>query len=168
MKLQNPFLITSKFQAGKVLLMLHTVVVEIRDSTRDDAASFIARPFVCHWPHAVTMSTDSSQRSTVNGVDGQHIIDIRSDAAGIELKQEILKGLKPQNGEKKTLPTLLLYDEAGLRLFEEITYLDEYYLTNQEIWILENYADRIAERIPNDSLIVELGSGCAPTQRSFT
>ncbi len=77
------------------------------------------------------------------------------------MKQEILKGLKPENGGKKSLPTLLLYDEAGLRLFEEITYLDEYYLTNQEIWILENYADRIAERIPDNALIVELGSGCA-------
>ena len=88
-----------------------------------------------------------------------NIIDIRSDTAGIELKQDILKGLNPENGGRKTLPTLLLYDEKGLRLFEEITYLDEYYLTNQEIWVLENYADRIAERIPNDALIVELGSG---------
>lgn len=92
------------------------------------------------------------------------IIDIRSDTAGIELKSEILKGLKPKGGARKTLPTLLLYDEAGLRLFEEITYLDEYYLTNQEIWILEQYADRIAERIPEDALIVELGSGCDLTQ----
>lgn len=88
-----------------------------------------------------------------------NIIDIRTDAAGIELKQDIVRGLNPENGEKKTLPTLLLYDEKGLRLFEEITYLDEYYLTNQEIWMLQNYADRIAERIPNDALIVELGSG---------
>lgn len=89
-----------------------------------------------------------------------NIIDIRSDTAGIELKQLILDGLKPEDAqEKKTLPTLLLYDEAGLRLFEDITYLDEYYLTNQEIWMLEHYADRIAERIPNDALIVELGSG---------
>lgn len=53
------------------------------------------------------------------------IIDIRSDRAGIELKQEILRGLHPADGEKKTLPTLLLYDERGLRLFEDITYLDE-------------------------------------------
>ena len=88
-----------------------------------------------------------------------NIIDIRSDAAGIELKQAILRGLNPSNGEKKSLPTLLLYDERGLRLFEEITYLDEYYLTNQEIWMLERYADRIAERIPADTLMLELGSG---------
>ena len=88
------------------------------------------------------------------------IIDIRSDAAGIELKQLIHKGLKAQDGSgEKTLPTLLLYDTKGLKLFERITYLDEYYLTGEEIQVLETHADRIAERIPTNALIVELGSG---------
>jgi uncharacterized SAM-dependent methyltransferase len=85
------------------------------------------------------------------------IIDIRSDTTGFEIKQHILSGLKGEH--EKTLPTLLLYDDQGLRLFEEITYLDEYYLTEEEIAILEQYADRIADRIPDGSLIVELGSG---------
>jgi L-histidine Nalpha-methyltransferase / hercynylcysteine S-oxide synthase len=84
------------------------------------------------------------------------IIDIRSDTAGFELKQDILSGLKK---EEKTLPTLLLYDDQGLRLFEEITYLDEYYLTEEEIALLHEYADQIAKRIPSNALIVELGSG---------
>jgi uncharacterized SAM-dependent methyltransferase len=34
-----------------------------------------------------------------------------------------------------------------------------YYLTNAEIEVLETYADKIAERIPPNSIIVELGSG---------
>ena len=88
-----------------------------------------------------------------------NIIDIRSDTAGIELKQSILDGLNCQDGEEKSLPTLLLYDEKGLKLFEEITYLDQYYLTEEEIHVLGKYADSIAERIPNDALVVELGSG---------
>jgi uncharacterized SAM-dependent methyltransferase len=88
-----------------------------------------------------------------------NIIDIRSDAAGIELKQLILEGLQPKDGEEKTLPTLLLYDNAGLKLFERITYLDEYYLTGDEIDVLENHASQIAERIPDSSMVVELGSG---------
>ena len=75
------------------------------------------------------------------------------------MKKEILSGLNPKHGTKKTLPTLLLYDDAGLRLFEEITYLDEYYLTEEEIAILTKYADRIAERIEDGSNVVELGSG---------
>lgn len=88
------------------------------------------------------------------------IIDIRSDAAGVELKQLIYSGLRAQDGSKeKTLPTLLLYDTKGLRLFEQITYLDEYYLTGEEIQVLEQHAERIAERVPNNALVVELGSG---------
>lgn len=95
----------------------------------------------------------------VSGQDGTNIIDIRSDRAGIELKEEIRKGLHPSKGGNKTLPTLLLYDSEGLKLFEAITYLDEYYLTNQEIDVLEKYATRIAERIPDGAVLLELGSG---------
>lgn len=47
----------------------------------------------------------------------------------------------------------------GLKIFEEITYLDEYYLTNAEIEVLKTYADEIAARIPKGSRLVELGSG---------
>lgn len=57
------------------------------------------------------------------------------------------------------MPTMLLYDAKGLQLFEDITYLEEYYLTNAEIEVLENYSDEIAKLVPADSLILELGSG---------
>lgn len=87
------------------------------------------------------------------------IIDIRSDTTGFELRKLITTGLNPPSGGEKTLPTLLLYDDDGLRLFEEITYLDEYYLTEEEIALLTEYADRIAERIPDGCNVVELGSG---------
>jgi L-histidine Nalpha-methyltransferase / hercynylcysteine S-oxide synthase len=49
--------------------------------------------------------------------------------------------------------------EAGLKLFEEITYLDEYYLTNAEIEALESHAREIAQRLSEGSRLVELGSG---------
>ncbi|KAH7043215.1 C-type lectin protein [Macrophomina phaseolina] len=87
------------------------------------------------------------------------IIDIRGDAELVSLAAAISEGLRPADGGEKTLPTLLLYDEAGLRLFEQITYLDEYYLTNAEIEVLESYADQIAERIQSGSMVIELGSG---------
>ena len=61
--------------------------------------------------------------------------------------------------QEKKMPTMLLYDEAGLKLFEEITYLDEYYLTNAEIEVLHQYADQIAERVEAGSQLIELGSG---------
>ncbi|EME78671.1 uncharacterized protein MYCFIDRAFT_56905 [Pseudocercospora fijiensis CIRAD86] len=87
------------------------------------------------------------------------IIDIRSDSDGFELKQLIKNGLGCKNEPEKTLPTLLLYDNKGLKLFEQITYLEEYYLTDQEIEVLTKYASRIADRIPSNAMLVELGSG---------
>ncbi|KAI9693514.1 MAG: hypothetical protein M1820_009202 [Bogoriella megaspora] len=87
------------------------------------------------------------------------IIDIRRDRTSESMRDEILNGLRQENGMEKRLPTMLLYDEAGLRLFEQITYLDEYYLTNAEIEVLNTYADQIAQRIPDGSMVIELGSG---------
>jgi uncharacterized SAM-dependent methyltransferase len=87
------------------------------------------------------------------------IFDIRRERDEHSVLQDIKSGLRPEAGKSKTLPTLLLYDGSGLKLFEEITYLDEYYLTNTEIAVLTKWAKNIAERIPDKSVIVELGSG---------
>lgn len=91
------------------------------------------------------------------------IIDIRIVKTGFEsaLRDDILSGLRGAPG-LKTLPTLLLYNERGLKIFEDITYLDEYYLTNTEIGILTQYAASIASRIEDGGIIVELGSGYVP------
>jgi uncharacterized SAM-dependent methyltransferase len=89
----------------------------------------------------------------------KNIIDIRRDSEEHSIFEDIKQGLRPSDGGEKTLPTLLLYDEAGLKLFEKITYLEEYYLTNAEIEVLEKHAERIAERIKPGSIVVELGSG---------
>ncbi|CAO1601549.1 hypothetical protein XANCAGTX0491_005204 [Xanthoria calcicola] len=89
----------------------------------------------------------------------QNIQDIRRDQAGISLLEDLRTSLRPHDGGEKSLPTLLLYDEQGLKLFEEITYLDEYYLTNAEIEVLENNAAAIADLVPGDCDILELGSG---------
>lgn len=47
------------------------------------------------------------------------IIDIRGDTEEFDLKNEVLKLLSPENGVRK-LPTLLLYDEKGLQIFEDV------------------------------------------------
>jgi uncharacterized SAM-dependent methyltransferase len=44
-------------------------------------------------------------------------------------------------------------------LFEDITYLDEYYLTNAEIEALHINAAAIAERLRPGTRLIELGSG---------
>jgi EasF-like predicted methyltransferase len=43
--------------------------------------------------------------------------------------------------------------------FPQITYLDEYYLTNCEIDVLRRYATDMASKIPDGAVVVELGSG---------
>lgn len=85
------------------------------------------------------------------------ITDIRSSTV-IDLRKAIISGL---NEYPPTLPTLLLYDEPGLKLFEKITYLDEYYLTNCEIAILKTKSDEIVKRmgLKDESVVIELGSG---------
>lgn len=87
------------------------------------------------------------------------IIDIRRDHEHQSLQSAIQEGLHPKDGGEKSLPTLLLYDAAGLKLFEKITYLEEYYLTNAEIEVLEANADQIARALQPGSVVLELGSG---------
>ncbi|OQN97327.1 hypothetical protein B0A48_16391 [Cryoendolithus antarcticus] len=95
---------------------------------------------------------------TLTQVDGR-IIDIQGDGQTANLKRMIVEGLAIPDGQQKTLPTLLLYDATGLQIFEEITYLEEYYLTGQEIEVLERNADEIATNIEQNSVLLELGSG---------
>ena len=98
---------------------------------------------------------------TSNGHDAVSIIDIRRGAVDFSILDELRVNLNPPEGHQKQMPTLLLYDEQGLKLFEDITYLDEYYLTNAEIEVLTRHADDIASHIQSGSQVVELGSGYA-------
>ncbi len=41
----------------------------------------------------------------------------------------------------------------------QITYLEEYYLTNDEIEVLKSSATDIVKNIPSGVMIIELGSG---------
>jgi uncharacterized SAM-dependent methyltransferase len=88
------------------------------------------------------------------------IVNIHQNDVEFSLVNEIHKGINPPAGTKKSMPTMLLYDANGLKLFEEITYLEEYYLTNAEIEVLNRNAKRIIERIPDNAQLLELGSGC--------
>ncbi|KAL4920713.1 C-type lectin protein [Aspergillus aurantiobrunneus] len=87
------------------------------------------------------------------------IVDIRENDLQYSLVYEIQKGLNPPDGARRSLPTMLLYDTEGLKLFEKITFVEEYYLTNAEIEVLETHAQRLVEKIPRDAQLLELGSG---------
>ena len=63
----------------------------------------------------------------------------------------------------KSLPSWLLYDDAGQRLFDRLTRLPEYYLTRTEQRILESNGDDIlaAASGPEHLSVWELGAGHA-------
>ena len=66
--------------------------------------------------------------------------------------------------EPKELPAVWLYDETGSGLFERITRMPEYYLTNAEREILTQHAGAIASATGARTL-VELGAGTSEKTR---
>ncbi|HEV3080701.1 MAG TPA: L-histidine N(alpha)-methyltransferase [Gemmataceae bacterium] len=71
-------------------------------------------------------------------------------------RRDVLSGLARR---QKTLPCKYFYDDAGARLFEEITRLPEYYLTRTELGIMERHAADMAALAGRDCLLIEYGSG---------
>jgi L-histidine N-alpha-methyltransferase len=77
------------------------------------------------------------------------------------LRSDVQEGL---TSTPKELPPRWFYDERGSELFDDITRLDEYYLTRTERRILVDHAGDIAAATGADTL-VELGSGTSEKTR---
>lgn len=91
------------------------------------------------------------------------LIDLYSGTAKDDLKAEIISGLKghdtlvvpgstnrPEDvawAYRKTLPTTILYDERGLKIYDQLVEVPEYYLWQAEKSILEEYGEEIALRM---------------------
>lgn len=79
---------------------------------------------------------------------------------------EVFRGL---TSRPRSLSPWLFYDEPGSRLFEDITELDEYYLTRTERAIFQANADAIiaaaaaptASGLERELTVIELGAGTA-------
>ncbi|KAJ3021905.1 hypothetical protein HKX48_007486 [Thoreauomyces humboldtii] len=102
------------------------------------------------------------------------IVDLRGTTStsntDANMTSAIIKALSqksvvfPQHGKKDTLvrsiPTMVLYDDRGLEIFDKITYVPDYYLTEAEIDVLKNHADHCIAKVARDgSVLVELGCG---------
>ena len=71
-------------------------------------------------------------------------------------RADVLAGLsQPQ----PAVPARWFYDYAGSALFEEITELPEYYPTRTEAALLDAVCPELRRRVPNNSAVVEFGSG---------
>lgn len=76
--------------------------------------------------------------------------------AAHKLLAEVVEGLsQPQ----KRLSPKFFYDEKGSGLFDQITELDEYYLTRTELSIMAEHAAAITEALGPRCLLIEYGSG---------
>ncbi|KAF8895621.1 hypothetical protein BD779DRAFT_1466996 [Infundibulicybe gibba] len=96
------------------------------------------------------------------------IIDVHGNDNGLvmDMPKQIVEGLMRPTGERK-IPTMLLYDERGLRLYDDITTkASEYYLFGAEEEILKNNVDEIVRamhrgdrEVQTDEVVLELGAG---------
>jgi dimethylhistidine N-methyltransferase len=114
------------------------------------------------------MSTDVSQQDRdhasipVESEAAQTVpTEAPPDTARDAVLHETLSGLIVPDGQQKTLPPWLFYDDRGSALFQQITQLPEYYLTRTEQSILAENADRILRIVECQVTIAELGSGTA-------
>lgn len=60
---------------------------------------------------------------------------------------------------QKTISPKYFYDERGSRLFDKITELPEYYLTDAELEIMRSNVDAMAALIGRTASLIEFGSG---------
>lgn len=69
---------------------------------------------------------------------------------------DVLEGL---SNTPKRLYSKYFYDDIGSKIFQEITDLPEYYLTNCEAEILETHKQQILDNITDKIRLIELGAG---------
>ena len=80
----------------------------------------------------------------------------QSNITDTEFLNDVVDGLTQQ---QKTLPCKYFYDDKGAALFEQITTLQEYYVTRTELSILEQHSHAIGKMLPENLSIIEPGCG---------
>lgn len=74
----------------------------------------------------------------------------------VEPVSDVITGLR---APIKTLPVRLLYDARGAELFEQITAVEDYYLTRAELALLAATLPQIAAHVGPHARVIEPGSG---------
>jgi len=87
---------------------------------------------------------------------GIALVELDEDGIDTAFRGDVLQGLSES---QKAIPARWFYDDAGSRLFEQITALPEYYPTRAETEILADNAASFAELIGPARAVVEFGSG---------
>ena len=83
-------------------------------------------------------------------------------AADTKELEEIVGGL---SGSQKQISPKYFYDERGSQLFDDITQLPEYYLTNTELAIMRDNIAEMSKLIGKQASLIEFGSGSSVKAR---
>jgi uncharacterized SAM-dependent methyltransferase len=84
------------------------------------------------------------------------IFDIRHDYENLHLKGDVINGLATQ---PRTLPSLLLWNDQGQKLFDILSKTPNYYPFHSEMKILSQHGMEIGRNVPQDGALLELGCG---------
>lgn len=74
-------------------------------------------------------------------------------------KREISEIVDGLSAEQKQISPKYFYDERGSQLFDDITQLPEYYLTNTELGIMRDNIAEITASVGKQASLIEFGSG---------
>lgn len=75
------------------------------------------------------------------------------------MSREIERIVEGLSQSQKTISPKYFYDERGSLLFEQITELPEYYLTDAELEIMREHVDEMAALVEKTASLIEFGSG---------
>ena len=81
---------------------------------------------------------------------------VQATASVDQFRRDVLKGLR---STPKRIPCKYFYDAWGSKLFEQICYLPEYYLTRAELEIMEGSAGEMSAWMGPQIRLIEFGSG---------
>ncbi|XXH02221.1 hypothetical protein Hte_008589 [Hypoxylon texense] len=124
----------------------------------EDIRTLRPLPLACDRSNCQDTESSLAARTRTRKID---IVDIRANGQPLDLKEPIRAGLRdPGVNGLRSLPPLLLWNEQGLRYFEQVTHTPEYYLTNTEIELLRKHSLHLARNIESGAIVLELGSGC--------
>lgn len=85
----------------------------------------------------------------IGGGDGEYIRAM--------FQQQFLNPLR--DGRTPNLPSSLISDDRGLKLWSEVTRAPEYYQTRDEIELFVAHGQDIAAKVPDGCSLIDLGSG---------
>lgn len=84
--------------------------------------------------------------------------DIRRQQCDVtDLRAELVAGLSSETD--RNIPSLLLWDEEGQKLFADITASHDYYTYRAELALLNQWNEDIFASVKSGTVIIELGAG---------